>query len=241
MKTVFHATSETASRYLADAFWKKIEKNEPVLFLCTGGTTASIAVAVCNELLERCGDKKGCLKWLFTVSLADERFGPEGHPESNWSKLIELGLPLHQIAAIPLLKDSRTDDAAFAEAVRHYNAFLTEAAEKRQAGKLHVAALLGIGTDDQIAGILPGCPAIDPEAGSHHDIVNLPWAAGYRSSIFTRMTISPAFFPMIDLASVWIDKNEMTEAANRLEDDLPPANHPAQLLKQAAETVVFVT
>ena len=241
MKTVFHATPETAGKFLADAFWKRIEKNEPVLFLCTGGTTASIAVAVCNELLERCGNKKGCLKWLFTVSIADERFGPEGHPESNWSKLVELGLPLHQIATIPLLKGSLTDDDAFAAAVRHYNAFLTEAAEKRQAGKLHVATLLGVGADDQTAGILPGCPAINPEEGGRHDIVDLPWAAGYRSSIFTRMTISPAFFPMIDLAAVWIDKNEVPDAADRLEADLPPAGHPAQLLKQAAETVVFIT
>ena len=236
-----HSTPENAIRFLSESFGKRIVKNEPVLFLCTGGSSAGIASAVCRDLADQYGDNKGGLKWLFTVSLADERFGPEGHPESNLVKLVNLGLPMGKVSMIHLLKGNAVDDEAFAATVRHFDDFLAEAVEKKFAGKLHIAALFGIGSDDQTAGILPGSPAVNPEATGAHDIADLRWASGYRSSILTRITITPAFFPMIDLASVWIDRNETPDAANRLEQELSPADHPAQFLKKAAETIVFVT
>jgi 6-phosphogluconolactonase/glucosamine-6-phosphate isomerase/deaminase len=241
MKTVMHAMPENAIQFLSEAFGKRIVKNEPVLFLCTGGSSAVVAAAVCKDLADRYGDKKGGLKWLFTVSLADERFGPEGHPESNLVKLVNLGLPMGKVSTIHLLKGSAVDNDAFSEAVRHFDAFLTDATEKKLAGKLHIAALLGIGSGNQTAGILPGSPVVNPEATGTHDITNLRWAAGYHSSILTRITITPDFFPMIDLAAVWIDPKETPDAASRLEEDLSPVDHPAQLLKKAAETIVFVT
>jgi 6-phosphogluconolactonase/glucosamine-6-phosphate isomerase/deaminase len=241
MKTVMHALPENAIQFLSDAFGKRIVKNEPVLFLCTGGSSAGIAAAVCKNLADRYGDEKGGLKWLFTVSLTDERFGPEGHPESNVVKLVNLGLPMGKVSTIHLLKGSADDDDAFAAAVRHFDDFLAEAAEKKLAGKLHIAALLGIGGDDQTAGILPGSPVVDPEAKGTHDIIDLRWAAGYRSSILTRITITPDFFPMIDLAAVWIDRKETPDAVSRLEEDGSPVDHPAQLLKKATETIIFVT
>lgn len=240
MKTVLNAVPESVCNSLADQFGSRIEKNEPVLFLCSGGATAEIAVEVCKTLVEWFKDYEDKIRWLFTVSLTDEHYESENHTDSNWARLVSLGLPLKNIGTVPVLHGTKKGDEALEETVHRYNSFLAGAAEKKEKGHLFIAALFGIGTDDYTAGILPGSPAVVPEAKGKHDQISFPYAAGYRSSFFTRLTIAPQFFPLIDLASVWINPKENPEGAARLAQDFPVAEHPAQLLKKAGETVVYV-
>jgi len=232
MITIRTDTREALVEELVGEISRHLAKNEPVLFLASGGSTAGSAAAVCNTLIEQAGTRRSLLHWLFTVTLADERFGIEGHPDSNWKLLEDSGLKSGSINAVKVLHGGDESSQAFLHEIDRFNEFLTEAAVRHEAKHLFVAALLGIGGDGHTAGILPESPlSTMPPEGTRY-------GEGYKAGLFRRITITPAFFRHIDLAAVWAGGEEKREALENLRKDLLPAAQPAQLIKLASRAIL---
>lgn len=233
MVKILTDTRAALVRLLVDEISERLARNIPVLFLVSGGSTAPIGVEVCNTILERAGTRRTLLKWLFTVSLIDERFGVEGHPDSNWKLLVDSGLITTSMTAIRILHgdDERSD--AFRHEIERFNEFLAEAAVRHDGNQLFIAGILGIGSDGHTAGILPDSPVSAlPFDGTRY-------AEGYKAGIFRRITVTPAFFRHFDLATAWVGGEEKRQALLNLALDLPVSNQPAQLLKSAARATIF--
>lgn len=226
-----NSTLENVSEALVQKISARITQNEPVLFLVSGGSSAPIAVDVCKKLTQRFPSKNDRMRWLLTLSLIDERFGPEGHPDSNWALLESLGLDHRAFMIVPVLGSKTNGSADLENTVKHFDTFLNTAAEKHAAGNMFIAGLLGIGKDGHTAGILADSPA----AADSHDSL----AIAYKSALFTRITITPAFFQHIDYAAVWAGGEEKKKTLEQLGSDIPPVIHPAQYLKRIAECDIF--
>ncbi len=225
-------TQSALSGLLVEEITERLNRNVPVLLLASGGSTAKIAAETCNTILERSGTRRSLLRWLFTLSLVDERFGAENHPDSNWKRLVESGLITSSMTAIRVLHGQEDSKEAFEHETERFNSFLEEAAVRHAAGHLYVAGVFGIGSDGHTAGILPESPVSRQDAGKR------PYAAGYKAGLFKRITITPAFFPHLDRVAVWAGGEEKRQALVSLMRDLPVWEQPAQLLKLAGHVTI---
>lgn len=225
-------TQGALSDLLVNEITDRLNRNMPVLLLASGGSTAKIAAQTCNTILERSGTRRSLLRWLFTLSLVDERFGAEDHPDSNWRRLVESGLITSSMTAIRVLHGQEDSKEAFAHETERFNSFLEEAAVRHKAGHLFVAGVLGIGSDGHTAGILPDSPVSRQGSG------NPPYAEGYKAGLFKRITITPAFFPHLDRVAVWAGGEEKRQALNNLLKDIPVWEQPAQLLKLSGHVTI---
>lgn len=218
---------------LVERLWDRLAGNEPVLFLASGGSTAPIAASVCQTLVARHPEDKAALRLLFAVTLVDERFGPEGHNDSNWRRLLENGLDPREVAAFPIIKGSGEGDDDLDAIVRRFDSFLADAVGRRSAGDLFIAGLFGIGKGGFTAGILPGSPvAVMPQGGG-------PFASSYKSALFTRITVTPALFTHVDFAVAWASGTEKKADLASLRETGPYADTPARLLDLARESIIF--
>lgn len=224
---------------LAQRIGDRLESGMPVLFLVSGGSTAAIAVDACDALHRRFAVRPGIPQRLLTVSLVDERYGSEGHPDSNWRLLLEKGLHADRTGIKPVLTGMTGDGEDLEAAANRFAAFLAEAVEKSVRGKLYIAGLFGIGSDGHTAGILPGSPAGFFRIPGRSQDTEAPYATGYRSEPFSRITVAAPFFRHIDFAAAYAAGIAKRPALARLEDELPAEVQPAQLLKQARELIVF--
>lgn len=214
---------------------ERLRKQRPVLLLVSGGSTAGMAVAAITMLVQRSVEHRFDTRRLLSVSLIDERFGPVGHRHSNWQQLLQAGLPVASVRALPLLLDSRDDREALDAAVARFDALLTDAARSQADGQLLIVGLLGIGADGHTAGILPGSPACSEDG----DRPGAALAIGYKAEAHTRITITPAFFQYFDRVLAYAAGPEKWPALARLGQTLPICDHPAQLLKRPAESLVY--
>lgn len=210
-----------------------LKKGKKVLFLASGGSTTTIAVEICNVLHTEFLNHKNTLSELFTVSLVDERFGPPGHSASNWQRLRDGGFSGDYCKTMPVLRVGGPSEESMEKTVARFIEFLQEAARANAEGNLFIAALFGIGSDGHTAGILPESHAsLMGTAGEEY-------ATGYASTPFTRITITPQFFPFIDLAVAYASGEEKRDALDGLQKDKSAHEQPAQLLKLAKRAIVF--
>jgi 6-phosphogluconolactonase/glucosamine-6-phosphate isomerase/deaminase len=218
---------------LVERIGSRIVQNVPTLFLVSGGSTADTAVDVCRKLLERFPNGTNKLKTLFTLSLIDERFGSDGHQDSNWKLLVDRGLETENFRTFPVLTLSNPGPEDFGAAVARFNSFLRGAVLKSARKELYIVTLFGIGSDGHTAGILPGSPA------SRMETSNDTYATGYQEERFKRITITPSFFPNIDCAVVYAAGPSKQPALNELLHEGPAEQLPARFLKLAKETLIF--
>lgn len=224
---------------LAKRIGDRLAAGTPVLFLASGGSTAAIAADVCGALRSRFVLDPGIPARFLTVSLVDERFGLEGHPDSNWRLLLEKGLRPEDMRTMPILAGASGRAEGLEDATDRFDAFLADAAARADRGELFIAGLFGIGSDGHTAGILPESPASEISAGPPCAGCRLPFASGYRSTPFSRITVSPAFFPHIGFAAVYAAGSGKWPVLENLQKELPVRDQPAQLLKLAKETLIF--
>jgi 6-phosphogluconolactonase/glucosamine-6-phosphate isomerase/deaminase len=179
-----------------------------ILYLASGGSSIAISVAVMKALAPE-------VRARLTFTLTDERYGPVGHTDSNWQQLKDSGLDLAQFAAIPVLPAGALE---IEEVVEHFEQHLSEQFRSSP----YVVALFGVGSDSHIAGILPQSLAV-------RELKQL--VVGYDAGKFTRITITPPMFRMIDSAYVYARGEEKRGAIEGLAEDLPFDAYPNQLLK----------
>jgi 6-phosphogluconolactonase len=203
---VIYCIQETIRSYL---------KNGRTLLLLSGGSAATVAVRSLEELPSK-------LTADLLIGQIDERYGPVGHPYSNWKHLQKQGLSPHKYSCYPILKGVGRE-----ETVSQYNAFLQEMAAK---GDLPIVGIFGIGTDGHTAGILPESPAVK---------VKDSLLTSYEGPDFYRITVTPAFIERVNAAILYAKGEEKARVLRTLLQDEPPERVPAQLLKKAGQFTIF--
>ena len=210
---------ESMSVRIADA----LNAGRSVLWLVCGGSNVAAAVAAMERIHALA--EPGAIE-LLTVGLTDERYGPVGHADSNWQQLVDAGLNLRKVSAMPVLIGRSLE----ATVVDYAERLERKLGDIRSTGGL-VVALFGIGADGHIAGALPGSPAA---------LEQKKLVVGYRSDTFVRITIAPVVFGRIDVAYALVFGASKKAALERLTGgDLPIAEQPAQLLKQVPEAWLY--
>ena len=200
-------TTYQSARQIADCIIENCSGKTIVLL--SGGSSAKVGIKVLQLLPQEVLDE-------ITVSLTDERFVPFDSDDSNWKLLSSLGLNEIAVQKIAVLgQNSDTREQVSADFLKA----LTDAHAEAQ----FVVAIFGIGSDNHIAGILPGT-----EAAKTNDRI----VADYATDKFERITITPPFFSAIDFAFLYAEGAEKASAVQLLQSSLDPINYPAQLLKE---------
>jgi 6-phosphogluconolactonase/glucosamine-6-phosphate isomerase/deaminase len=194
---------------------KELQAGKHVLWLVTGGSSMAVAVGVMQGLPD-------AITRGLTVMLTDERYGPVGHPDSNYKQYQDLGMQPKQARFVPVLRP----DLPLEDTVKQYaNDFQIVAGAADT-----IIGMFGIGTDGHIAGALPGSAAI-----SSGDLT-----FGYESPPFTRVTLTPKAISQINVAYAYAFGDTKKEQLTRLHDEnLTLDVQPAQILKQLPEAFVF--
>jgi 6-phosphogluconolactonase/glucosamine-6-phosphate isomerase/deaminase len=218
MNLIHAENSDTGAHELSARIIAALSEGKKTLWLICGGSNITTAVNVMNAIRESV--PIGSLENL-TVSQSDERYGPVGHADSNWEQLEGAGFKFDNIAVIPILRG-----LPLAETV---SLFGTEIMQAFQEAEVCIA-LLGIGPDGHIAGMLP-----HSEAVHDHDPVS-----GYVEKKFTRVTLTPPMLLRISAAFVFAFGEPKAQAMHNLRDtELSLEEEPAQILKKLPEAYVY--
>jgi 6-phosphogluconolactonase/glucosamine-6-phosphate isomerase/deaminase len=187
-----------------------------VLWLVSGGSNVKPAARVTHNIGPR-------LKQNLSVLLADERYGPVGHPKSNWQQLMDAGFDAGEAKLMPVLKKGLD----FAKTISHYE----QLAEKAFRENDTVIAQLGIGTDGHIAGVLPGSPGVKEKKSL---------VVGFEYPPLKRMTMTFQALRKVDVAYAFAFGEPKKPALTQLKNEKQPtAKQPAQILKQLPEAYIY--
>lgn len=205
---------------LADKIVSFIKEGNNVLWLIAGGSNLPIAAEVMKII--RSSINQDLLSKL-VISLIDERYGPAGHPDSNWKQLQDTGINLDGIKANYILDDSSLEETAirFGENIK-----------KILASTDVIVGQFGMGADGHIAGIMPHSTAVSEEV--------LP-TAGYESKPFTRVSLTFPILRKINVAYMFVAIDTKKDAIELLKTDNVSLDiEPAQILKEIPEVYVYV-
>lgn len=201
---------------LAERLIHELAGGNRVLWLVSGGSNIEASVEVMQHIPSE-------LSSNLIVMPVDERYGPEGHQDSNWAALLEAGFSGEQAIMYPVLQGNLSFQAAIIR-------FEHIASKAFRAADL-VIAQLGIGEDGHIAGILPKSEA----TRETNDLV-----VGYHTEAFNRLTMTFTGLKKINVAYVFAFGELKAQALRTLATKiLPLETQPAQILKQLQEAYVY--
>lgn len=204
---------------ITTALKNALERHEHVLWLVSGGSNVSLQVAIMKSLHK---DYPELLESL-TILPMDERYGPEGHEDSNYQQMLEAGFD----AGDAHWYDVLVNDLPLAETVTYY----TDLTEEVFAEAQYVIGTFGMGTDGHTAGILPRSPAVVDDTSV---------VVGYEASDFTRMTLTPQVLVRCNEAYLIAYGTQKSSALEKLaQSDLSLREMPAKLLVDIAEVTVY--
>jgi len=210
---LFKLGVENEAGYITDVIRRELESPRKVLWFLSGGSSIPIAVHVRSNLNNL--DLNN-----LTVMLLDERYGKDGHAESNWKQLKDAGFDFSGLNAIPVLRAMPLEETT----VRFQEEL------SRQLGQADFKlALAGIGPDGHTSGILPNSPALDAPG----------LAAHYQGLDYQRITTTPRALAQLDEAVVGLSGDQKQPLINQLQQDVPAEKMPAQLLKKLPRFIVF--
>lgn len=195
------------------------EADHPLLLL-SGGSAVKVAMQLIKNSL-------GLNRW--TIGQVDERFGPVGHERSNWKALMEAGLePSRFNQVLPILSDG----LGIHETTRIYEQQLQSAIAESDVS----VALLGIGADGHIAGMLPKAKDEFEQQFQGEQLL-----AYFDGPDFQRITTTQSALNALDSVVVYSCGDQKQAAIEKLDDDIPIHEHPAQLLKYAQNVSIYTT
>jgi 6-phosphogluconolactonase/glucosamine-6-phosphate isomerase/deaminase len=193
----------------------ELRKGKRVLWLLSGGSNIRASVEVMDSIAD---DLTNNLSLL----LADERYGPVGHKDSNWQQLLDAGFDAKQATTYEVLNGESSLSAAAAA--------YTAVAEKAFSEADLIIAQLGIGEDGHILGILPNSPAVAARS--------LVYA--YDGGKFQRLTLTTEAIKQVNTAYVFAFGEGKHEALLQLRRQKVAASaQPAQLLKLIPEVYIY--
>jgi len=194
---------ETAE-YVANILNTKLDQGQSVLWLVSGGSAILLEVEIAKRI--RNGAK-------LVVTLIDERFGPVGHLDSNWQKLIEAGFNIKEAKLLPVLVGHGIEQTAI-----DFEQILKNELNLAQ----YKLGIFGIGEDGHTAGILPGSQAIESTFLLCH----------YQSQTYHRITLTPSAIKMLDEAVLFAVGENKKLILEKFETDVSLEEMPAQILKE---------
>lgn len=203
------AAPPQAIKLIAEYINNQLEKNA-VTLLVSGGSNIGLACAVRQKLN---------IKNILNIGLIDERFGPIGHQDSNWQKLMDAGFIMAGVKLMPVLKGLAAEETALL-----YAEELKEAASETV-----LIGIFGMGNDGHTAGILPSSSVIDS-----NELVEF-----YRGPDFERITLTPQAFKLFNRIFLVANGQSKVEQIKKLTNhNLPLAEQPAQSLKNNKTTLI---
>ncbi|MGH7157054.1 MAG: 6-phosphogluconolactonase [Candidatus Saccharimonadales bacterium] len=211
LKFIKEIGADSAAGYIAQQIQKRLASGKKVAWFLSGGSAIGAAVLAARLLNPNPN---------LTVTLADERYGPPGHPDSNWEQLIDAGFQLNDAHLEPVLRGGNADQT-LADFEHLISGLLSKAGYK--------IALLGIGADGHTAGILPYSPAVNSKG-----LVSFYGTPGYQ-----RITLTPKALAMLDEAVVYAMGNNKHQALRGLSNDLQLEIQPAQILKKIPRVTIY--
>jgi 6-phosphogluconolactonase/glucosamine-6-phosphate isomerase/deaminase len=205
MELIRIANMEEGAAPLQNRLVSELEAGKNVVWIVTGGSSIPLSVTVMRNIPDD-------LTKRLSIYWTDERYGDIGHPDSNALLLEQAGFDPKQARMVNVLaKYALSVAAAF------------EAADI-------VIALIGMGPDGHVCGILPGSPAVESDK----------LVVGYVTETFTRITLTPkALKQYVDAAYVFAFGEAKKEALANLLVEKPLSEQPAQILKQLPEAYVY--
>lgn len=198
---------------IASSINEKLELGKSVLLLFSGGSAIPLEIEIVKRIKENFENK-------LVVSLVDERYGPVGHPNSNWATLKNKGFDILNAKKIPVLEGENINIT-----ILDFKEILKNELERAD----YKVGVFGMGIDGHTAGILPHSEAIHSE-----DLV-----CYYSTLLYDRITITPKVISQLDEAFAYVMGEEKWGALENLEKDLSTEEQPAQLLKKVPLLTIF--
>ncbi len=199
--------------FIVERIINSLHVGKQVLWIVAGGSGIKVSVAVSKLLYDK--DLR-----LLTVTLTDERFGPVGHPDSNWQQLRQAGFDLPGASLVPVLEEGED----FALATEKFNDNLRGLIRNAD----YRLGFFGIGADGHTAGILPNSPAVTAT----------DYATGYDGGRYQRITMTPTAIRKLDEAVVYTVGQEKWPVIDAFDGDVPLATQSAQALKQVPKLTI---
>lgn len=200
---------------MAKTIIKFLNDGKRVLWILTGGSSVPACVEVFNHVRQNYSLEN------LTITLTDERYGPVGHADSSWQKLIDAGFVFDGLRTIPVLTGDSFDITATKFEENINNAFNSNEV---------IVSTFGIGSDLHIAGILP----------NRSGVVDNELVLAYHTEVFNRITLTFNAIKKISMAYVFIfgdsKKNVIAELQNQ---DQPISLKPAFILKSIPEVYIY--
>lgn len=163
-------------------------------------------------------------KAVTRLLLVDERYGKEGHENSNWNLFTSIDTSLYG-SVYPVLDDS----ASMQECTHAYNEIVEMALES----DAQTVALLGVGTDSHIAGIKPMDQLIFEKVFSNEFVVS------YTGPDFERITLTPAAIAQLDFRICFVAGEDKMPVIASLATNRLLHESPVHILKDLQKTVIY--
>ncbi len=202
-----------AAEYICSTLRSHLNEAKSVLWLVPGGSSIEVALMVAEQL-------KGADLSRLTMTLTDERYGPIGHPDSNWKQLQEGGFDLPSATLVPVLSGVSLEDTT-----QKYGETISSMLQNVD----YSIGFFGIGPDGHTAGILPGSIA---------ESATTP-TAGYKSEKFTRITITKPVIASLNEAVIYAIGENKWPIVEALSGTMERADWPAMSVKQAGKLTIF--
>lgn len=171
-----NADKSGAAQFIADRILEKLNNDQSVLWLMSGGSGGQLCVAV-SKLLQGHDLSK------LHATMSDERYGDLGHRDENFTQLIRDGLSLPAARLYrPLTGDT------ISVATRKFSKWLASTHEAVDC----TIATLGIGEDGHTSGVKPYSIGVTSSEA----------AVYFEGDDFARITTTLAFIRSVDEATV---------------------------------------
>ncbi|MFA6392915.1 MAG: 6-phosphogluconolactonase [Candidatus Paceibacterota bacterium] len=204
---------EEVAEFTANSINKQLELSKRVLWFVTGGSSIKVESQIAPKINTNFPGR-------LVITLTDERFGDENHPDSNWYQLKQLGFEIEKVKIINFLEGE-----SFADTVKRLRIVLKEELAKAD----YKIGNFGIGIDGHTAGILP-----------HTDAVNSPeLVCAYDTPQFDRITITPKVIRELDEAVVFAMGENKWPILEKLGKEFPLEEDPSQILKSIPLLTIF--
>lgn len=190
-----------------------LAQGKKVLWFVSGGSAIIPEVEIAKRIKEEYSDK-------LVVILGDERYGEVDYPESNWFKLNNSRFKIKGAKMVPII---------IGKGMRETTENIRDILQDEFASSQYKIGFFGIGVDGHTAGILPHTEAVNSK-----ELI-----CTYETDLHTRITITPKTIMMLDEAVLFSLGEMKWGALNKLKEEVPIDEEPAQVLKNVPLLTIF--
>ena len=208
-------TAQDATAQIVQYFRGLTKTKHSILLLVSGGSAIAIEADVLRQMAD-CPEILGVLPM-------DERFGLQGHNDSN---IAQLNKGLHTNSPVAV-HDVLNQNLPFSDTVEHYSALAQDLFARAD----HIVGIFGIGTDGHTAGILPHSPATTD---------NVSTVIGYTWQDYERITLGANALAQINTAFVLAYGDSKKQALGRIKaNDESFEALPAKVLHDIPDVTIY--